>query len=78
MLSSKGTGELQITHGRMNGCMYRDIPEKNLKKSAISLGHGQNFMLQHDNDPKHTARPTKEWFEKMALVLSIGQVSLQT
>ena len=28
--SSKGTGELQVIHGRMNGSMYREILEKNL------------------------------------------------
>ena len=47
----------------MNGSMYREILEKNLQKSASSLGHGRNFMLQHDNDTKHTAKLTKEWFE---------------
>ena len=61
--SSKGTGELQVIHGRMNGSMYREIIEKNLQKSATSLGHGRNFVLQHDNDPKHTAKLTKEWLE---------------
>ena len=57
--SSKDTGRI---HGRMNGSMYREILEKNLQKSATSLGHGRNFMLQHDNDSKHTAKLTKEWF----------------
>ena len=61
--SSKGTGELQFIHGRMNGSIYREILEKNLQKSVTSLGQGQNFVLQHDNDPKHTAKLTKEWFE---------------
>ena len=61
--SSKGTGELQFIHGRMNGSMYREILEKNLQKSATSFGHGRNFMLQHDNDPKHTTKFTKELFE---------------
>ena len=61
--SSKSTGELQIIHGRMNSCMYREILEKNLQKSATSLGHGRNSVLQRDNDPKHTAKLTKEWFE---------------
>ena len=32
--SSKGTGELQVIHDRMNGSMYREILEKNLQKSA--------------------------------------------
>ena len=47
----------------MNGSMYREILEKNLQKSATSLGQGQNFVLQHDNDPKHTVKLTKIWFE---------------
>ena len=43
--------------------MYREIREKNLQKSATSLRHGRSFVLQHDNDPKHTVKLTKEWFE---------------
>ena len=61
--SSKGTGELQVIHGRINGSMYREILEKNLPISENSLEHSRNFVLQHDNDPKHTAIFTKEWFE---------------
>ena len=61
--SSKGTGELQVIHGRMNSSMYGEILEKNLHESATSSGHARNFVLQHDNDPKHTAKRTKEWFE---------------
>ena len=53
--SSKGTGELQVIHGRMNSSMYKEILE-NFQKSVTSLGHGRNFVLQHDNDPKHTAK----------------------
>ena len=61
--SSKGTSEFQVIRGRIKGSMYREILEKNLLKSANSLGHGRNFVLQHDNDPKTTAKLTKEWFE---------------
>ena len=61
--SSKGTGEIQVIHRRMNGSIYWEILGKNLQKSATSLGHGRNFVLQLNNDPKHTAKLTKEWFE---------------
>ena len=61
--SSKDTDELQVIHGRMNGSMFREILEKNLQKSATSLGYCRNFVLHHDNDPKHTAKLTKKWFE---------------
>ena len=47
----------------MNGSMYREILENNLQKSATSLGQGRNFVFQNDNDPKHTTKLTKEWFE---------------
>ena len=65
--SSKGTGELQAIHSRMNGSIHSDFLEKNLQKSAASLGHGRNFVLQHANDPKHTAKPTEEWFENSGI-----------
>ena len=35
----------------------------NIQKSTTSLGHGRNFVLPHDNDTKHIAKFTKEWFE---------------
>ena len=63
MLFIKSIGELYVIHGRMNGSRYGEILEKNLQKSATSLGHGRNFVLQHNNDPKHTAKLTKEYFE---------------
>ena len=76
--SSKGTGVLQAIHGRMNGSMYREILEKNLQKSA-TLEHGRNFVLPHDNDPKHIEKLTKEWFENSGIsTLHWFQVSLLT
>ena len=77
--SSNGTGELQVIHGRMNGSMYREILEKNLQKSATSLGHSRKFVLQHVNDPKYIAKLTKEWFENNGIItLNWIQVSLLT
>ena len=61
--SSNGTGELEIINSRMNGRMYREILEKNLRISADLLGHDSNFVFQDDNDPKHTAKLTREWLK---------------
>ena len=73
--SSKGTGELQVIHGRMNGSMYREILKKNLQKSAT----WSEFCASHDYDPKHIAKLTKEWFENNGIsTLNWIQVSLLT
>ncbi len=33
-----------------------------VRASALKLGRG--WVFQHDNDPKHTAKATKEWLKK--------------
>ena len=59
--SAAGTGRLVRIEGRMNAAMYRDILDDNLLQSALDLGLGRRFIFQQDNDPKHTAKITKEW-----------------
>uniref|UniRef100_A0A9J8ARW4 Transposase Tc1-like domain-containing protein n=1 Tax=Cyprinus carpio carpio TaxID=630221 RepID=A0A9J8ARW4_CYPCA len=46
--SAKGTGRLHRIEGQMNG--------------TLKMGHG--WVFQHDNDPKHTIKATKEWLKK--------------
>ena len=48
----------------MNGAMYRDILGDNLLPSVRALKMGRGWVFQHDNDPKHTAKETKEWLKK--------------
>ncbi len=49
---------------RMNGAMYREILSENLLPSARALKMKCGWVFQHDNDPKHTARATKERLRK--------------
>ncbi|KAJ4937776.1 hypothetical protein JOQ06_002407 [Pogonophryne albipinna] len=62
--SAKGPGRLIHVKARMNGAMYREILSDNLLPSARALKMKRGWVFQHDNDPKHTARATKEWLRK--------------
>ncbi|CAJ0950476.1 unnamed protein product [Ranitomeya imitator] len=62
--SAKGPGRLIRVHERMNGAMYREILSANLLPSARALKMKRGWVFQYDNDPKHTARATKEWLRK--------------
>ena len=62
--SAKGKGRLHRIEGRMNGAMYREILGDNLLPSVRALKMGRGWAFQHDNDPKDTAKATKEWFKK--------------
>ncbi len=66
-MASSGTGSLifidDVTHdgsSKMNSEVYRNILSDNLKKDATKL-IGRSFIMQQDNDPKHTAKTTKEF-----------------
>ena len=48
----------------MNGAMYWEILGYNLLPSVRALKMGRGWVFQHDNDPKHTAKATKEWLKK--------------
>ncbi len=52
--SVAGTGRLVRIEGKMNAAMY--IIDENM-----DLRLGQRFIFKQDNDPKHTAKITKEW-----------------
>jgi transposase len=60
--SFNGTGELEIIEGTMNSIKYIKILEDNLQSSVAKLCLGPDWLFQQDNDPKHTAKKTKEWF----------------
>lgn len=60
--SSAGTGNMVKIDGKMDGAKYRTILEENLMESAKDLRLGRRFVFQQDNDPKHKAKSTMEWF----------------
>jgi len=45
----------------MTGAMYCETFGNNLLPSVRAQKMGRGWVFQHDNDPKHTARITKEW-----------------
>ncbi|KAJ4945912.1 hypothetical protein JOQ06_023590 [Pogonophryne albipinna] len=65
MFTRTGPGQLIRVKERMNGAMYREILSDNLLPSARALKMKRGWVFQHDNDPKHTARATKEWLRKL-------------
>ena len=67
--SAAGTGRLVAIEGKMNAAKYRDILEENLFKSALDLRLGRRFTFQQDNDPKHTAKITKEWLRNNSVTI---------
>uniref|UniRef100_A0A8C7RFJ4 Tc1-like transposase DDE domain-containing protein n=1 Tax=Oncorhynchus mykiss TaxID=8022 RepID=A0A8C7RFJ4_ONCMY len=61
--SSAGTWKMVNIDGKMDGAKYRTILEENLMESAKDLRLGRRFVFQQDNDPKHIAKSTMEWFK---------------
>jgi len=48
----------------MNGALYRQILKEDLMNTIEEHGFAINeIIFQQDNDPKHTANLTKEWFD---------------
>ncbi len=65
----QGQDELVAIEGKMNAAKYRDILDENLLQSAQDLRLGRRFTFQQDNDPKHTAKITKEWLHNNSVTV---------
>ncbi len=59
--SAKGTGQLHRIKRTMDGVMYC---QGQGIEPARALKMGRGWIFQHDNDPKHMAKATKQWHKK--------------
>ena len=69
-MAASGVGSLifidDVTHdgsSRMNSEVYKNILSANLGRNASKI-FGRNFIMQQDNDPKHTANTTKDFIRE--------------
>lgn len=61
--SSSGVGRLVKIDSKMTGEYYVNILEENLYSSEEEMGLGE-FIFQQDNEPKHTSKVAKTYFEE--------------
>ncbi|CAJ0933020.1 unnamed protein product [Ranitomeya imitator] len=63
--AASGTGLLDRVHGIMKSEDYQQILQHNVGPSVRKLGLPQrSWVFQQDNDPKHTSKNTRKWFER--------------
>ncbi|KAI3373396.1 hypothetical protein L3Q82_021945 [Scortum barcoo] len=58
-LLQQDLGQLTIIESTMNSTVYQRVLEEHVKSSVKKL----NWTLQHDYDPKHTTKSTKDWLK---------------
>jgi len=61
--AAHGVGKLRRIYGNMNKEMYLNILEDSMVPSYNRLFHGDYLIFQQGNDPKHTSKVVKDWFE---------------
>jgi transposase len=60
--SANGIGEIRVIDDTLTSAKYVQILSESMLPSAAKL-NGSDFIFQHDNDPKHTAKYTKYWLQ---------------
>ena len=68
-----GRGELTIIKGKMNSEHYHNILQDNLSMAAMKFEkEAEEWVFQHDNDPKHTNKSIVKWFNDHAITILQG------
>ncbi|KAK3508611.1 hypothetical protein QTP70_035201, partial [Hemibagrus guttatus] len=62
--AASGPGRLAVINGTMNSAVYQKILKENVRPSVCDLKLKRPWVLQQDNDPKHTSKSTSEWLKK--------------
>ncbi|ORD95241.1 TCB1 [Hepatospora eriocheir] len=60
--SYNGVGKIEIVKGNMTVMSYTQILNRNLLSSVKKLNMDDVFIFQQDNDPKHKASFTNNFF----------------
>ena len=47
----------------MNSALYQRILQENVRPSVRELKLKRSWVMQQDNDPKHTSKSTSEWLK---------------
>ena len=63
-MAASGVGNLVFIDGIMDRYVYKTILDENVLQSAQKLGMEEEFIFQHDNDPKHKSRFAMKYFEE--------------
>ncbi|KAK3514798.1 hypothetical protein QTP70_032196, partial [Hemibagrus guttatus] len=62
--AASGPGRFAVINGTMNSAVYQKILKENVRPSVCDLKLKRTWVLQQDNDPKHTSKSTSEWLKK--------------
>ncbi|KAK3554272.1 hypothetical protein QTP70_020132, partial [Hemibagrus guttatus] len=62
--AASGPGRLAVINGTMNSADYQKLLKENVRPSVCDLKLKRTWVLQQDNDPKHTSKSTSEWLKK--------------
>ncbi|KAK3506739.1 hypothetical protein QTP70_021775 [Hemibagrus guttatus] len=62
--AASGPGRLAVINGTMNSAVYQKVLKENVRPSVCDLKLKRTWVLQQDNDPKHSSKSTSEWLKK--------------
>uniref|UniRef100_A0A8C5LSX0 Transposase n=1 Tax=Leptobrachium leishanense TaxID=445787 RepID=A0A8C5LSX0_9ANUR len=62
--AASGPGRIVVIDGKMNSRVYQDLLQENVSSSVRQLKLRRGWVMQQDNDPKHTSNSTKEWLQQ--------------